>query len=277
MTQGIQEQVGVFPAVESERHFVEVSSKMLRANLVPRSHDSALQEREGTFNRIGVDVADYVDVLAVIDGFVSVAEFAECPWIGREIIGHNHIYIFGNVLADIFCESALLRVCGMEESKVAISLTDSDNNLLLSLGDFLASSENFATNIGFVHFNRSVEHLFIHFHHCSADAMAEIPRRLIADSKSALNLASAHPFLRFTEKQRREKPFRQRQVRVIEDGPCHDAELIVASLAVVEGLFSFKLDGGKFAAQAVDTFGPAQTSEHLPALLIGREHGVDIN
>ncbi len=57
MTQGIQEQIGIFPAIESERHFFAVGLEMLRVYFVPRTHDPALQERECGFDGIRVHVA----------------------------------------------------------------------------------------------------------------------------------------------------------------------------------------------------------------------------
>jgi hypothetical protein len=46
MTQGIQKQVSVLPAIEAECHFVQVGREMFGTNLVPRSNNSALQQRE---------------------------------------------------------------------------------------------------------------------------------------------------------------------------------------------------------------------------------------
>jgi hypothetical protein len=45
MTQGIQKQIGVLPAIETEGHCAPIGRKMLRANLVPCAHDAALQKR----------------------------------------------------------------------------------------------------------------------------------------------------------------------------------------------------------------------------------------
>ncbi len=57
MAQGIEEQIRAIPAIEQELHLFEVGRKMLGANSVPRSHDSALKKRECGFNRIRVNVS----------------------------------------------------------------------------------------------------------------------------------------------------------------------------------------------------------------------------
>ena len=46
MAQSIDKQIGALAAIEPERHFVQVRLQVFRADLVPRSDDAALQERE---------------------------------------------------------------------------------------------------------------------------------------------------------------------------------------------------------------------------------------
>ena len=65
MTQGIEEQIGVLPAIESEAHFFQIGREMLRGNLMPRSHNAALQKTESGFDCIGMNIPDSVDALAV--------------------------------------------------------------------------------------------------------------------------------------------------------------------------------------------------------------------
>jgi hypothetical protein len=277
----VEKQVWIFTAVKPERHFIEIGRKVLGTNLVPRSHDSALQQREGALNRIGVNISNRIDMFAVIDSLMAVAEFSKRSRVGREIISHNHVYIFGDVFADVLCERALSRIGSVEKSKIAIALADTNDNLFVSStlsAPILADTAQFAAYIGFIHLNRSVEHRLTCLFHCCADAMAEVPRRLVApESERALNLASTHALLGLAEQQGSQEPLCKGQMRVIEDRPSHHCELVVAILAVVESLFGFKLNHGQLATQAADAFGPAQASQNLPALLIGREHGVYVN
>src|SRR5437588_571275 len=64
--------------------------------------------------------------------------------------------------------------------------------------------------------------------HSLADAMAEIPRGLVADSKHSLNLIRTDSFARFRHQVGNKKPFRQRQMRVVKDSPYRRGELILA-------------------------------------------------
>jgi len=47
MTQSVNKQIGILATIEAERHLIQVGREMLGAYLVPRSHDAALQQREG--------------------------------------------------------------------------------------------------------------------------------------------------------------------------------------------------------------------------------------
>ena len=48
-------------AIEAERHFFKVGREMLCADMMPSSHDAALQKRERGFDRVRVGVALDVD------------------------------------------------------------------------------------------------------------------------------------------------------------------------------------------------------------------------
>ena len=61
----ISEQVRILAIVEAPCHFVKIGGEMFRRNPMPRSHNPALQERERRFNRVGMNVAIYVDLYLV--------------------------------------------------------------------------------------------------------------------------------------------------------------------------------------------------------------------
>jgi len=240
MSQRINEQIGILAPIEPKGHFVAVGLEMLRADSMPRSHDAALQERERGFNRVRVDVPVDVNLELVPDGLVasSLAQMFRRAAIGLVIVGEQHVHIFAQILADEPFERPAFHVFRVEEPKIAAALPDADDNFLLVL-PATAFPDSLSADIRFVHFNFAVQHGFLCFDHCGPDAMAEIPRGLVADSERPLNLASRHPFLRFTQQQRRHEPFRQRQVGVIEDRASRHGELIVAILAVEQFLAGF--------------------------------------
>jgi hypothetical protein len=203
MAQGVQEQIGVLTAIEPKGHFFQIGRKVLGADLVPSSHDAALEKRERRFNGVGVDVAHDIDAAAVLDGLVpdsrNVGVF-HCKGIGGEVIHEDHVHILANVLADVLGNCSGLYVLSVEHAKLAIALPDADYDFLfrsasgkpVSLGTVLSLS----ADVGFIYLDLSVEHGLLRFNHCSANTMAQAPSRLIAsDSERALNLAGRYALL----------------------------------------------------------------------------------
>jgi len=280
MTQSIQKQIGFIAAVESKRHLRAVGLEMLRADSMPRTHDSALEKRECGFNRVGIDVAFRVDAEFVPDSLVPtiLPNVLGCASISLPIIRVQDVHIFADILADVLFERAALGVFGMKETQIAAALTNADHNFFPLVQRILALPPIFPADVGFVHLYLAVEHRLLTLDHCRTDAMAEIPCRLVAsESKRSLNLAGRHALLRFTEKQCCDEPFRQRQVRVIEDRSCRHGKLIVAILAVEDLLVGFEPHDWHLAAWALRASGPAKPDKQFAALFIGREHGVYVN
>jgi hypothetical protein len=103
---GIPEKIRVLAVIESEAHFVKVGWKMFCTDFMPRSHNPALKKRESRFNGVRVSVAHNVDSAAVVDRLCRVRGYSgslHCERIRSKIIGHNHVYILADVLADELC------------------------------------------------------------------------------------------------------------------------------------------------------------------------------
>ena len=89
--------------------------------------------------------------------------------------------------------------------------------------------------------------------------MAEIPCRLVADSKRALNLAGGHSLFGFAEQAGCKEPLPQRQVGIVKDGLGRHAELVRA--IITDKLIALE-DAVDFARPALKTlwaFRPAET------------------
>lgn len=249
---------------------------MLRAEFMPRSAQTALEKRECRFNGIGVSIATDIFLDSMLHHRMSEAHALRNVPVGRKFIGENDVGILADILAHELFERAARYVGGMEQSEFAIPLTDAEHGALL--GTATALSVAATAYIGFIHFDLAIQHRLIHFAHCGADSVAEIPCRPIAPkSQGPLNLARGHALLRFTKQQGSHEPFRERQVRVIEDRASGDGELIVAILTVEQLLLGFEFDSGHLAAQAFRASGPAETDKQFAALFFGREHRIYIN
>ncbi len=279
MTQSIQEQIRIFPAIESECHLVQVGREMLCADLVPASHDAALQKRERRFDSIGCDASTvliaHVFPCQMIDGLVFGGPYG--VFVGGEAIGYKYLNIRANVFANIFCQRPALGVLGMEEPQIAITLSKANNDFFVGESCTLTAATIFPAHVGFVHFDRPIEHGLIYFLHSCTNAVAEIPRRLVAHSQRALDLVCGHSLARLAKQQCSDKPLLQRQMGVVENCPGGHAELIVSVLAIEQLLFGGKSRSGHLAAWTFDSARPAQAHKNLTALFVSVEQVYNVN
>lgn len=230
MSQCIEEQIRPLPAIESEGHFFAVGLEMFRRDFMPRSYNATLQERESGFDCVGVSVALHVDMEFVPDGLVPsiLAEMLSCAPIGVEVIREKHFDIFTDIFADELFKCTALYVRRMEEAQIAAALPDADDVLFVLPARCFALPAIHAADEGFIHLYLAVQERLAGLCHGRTDAVAEIPSRLVADSKRPLNLAGAHAFLRLTEQVCSCKPLFEGQVSVIENRPSSHGELIAA-------------------------------------------------
>lgn len=278
MTQRIEEQIRVLPAIEPEAHLFKVGCEMFCAESVPRSHNAALKKAESGFDGIGVNISDGIDALAVNNRLVIPdASLFHRDRMRREIVGNHYVYILADILADVLRQRSGLCILGVEEPEIAVALTNADYYFLVVHARDAALPLVDTADVGFVHLDRPVEHRLIGLRHCVTDAMAKIPCGLVAHSESALDLTGGHALFRFAEKHRCGEPLEQRKMGIIENRGSRDGELVVTVLAVEELLVSIQLDGGSLAAEAAWPFGPAKPHKHLAAFFICREQGMNVN
>src|SRR5439155_12383473 len=153
MTQSVQEQIRILPAIEPKLHLIQVGREMLRADLVPRSHDAALQEAESVLDCIGMDVRSEANIflLGMIHGLMSIAQFSQSLWVGGQFIGDDHIHILRDIVLDISGQSSALCILGMKESQVAIALPDADYDRFIGSGLAPSWVALLSAHIGFIH------------------------------------------------------------------------------------------------------------------------------
>jgi hypothetical protein len=162
----------------------------------------------------------------------------------------------------------------VQQAQFTPTLADANYYLLVSARK---AATGLAADIGFVNFQNAVHHGPLAFDHGGANAMAQVPSRLVAHSYGALNLASGDAFLGFTEQVSSQEPLVKRQVGIVEDGAGCNGKLVVAILAVEQLLLSLQLDHWAFAAQAMRAFREAETNEQFAALDFGAKQSVYIN
>lgn len=205
---------------------------MLRTDFMPRTHYAALQEGKCRFYGISVDVALDVDMQLVANRLVPsiLPEFSRCAAVRPPIVRIKALDILTDILANVLFKGSASRILGMEEPEIATTLPDAYHNLLVIVCAAVTSSVVFlSTYEGFVHFDLAVQQWLLAFYHRCADAVAQIPSRLVGlNSERALNLASGHSLLGFAKQERRKKPRHKGQMGIMENRVCGNAELVFA-------------------------------------------------
>lgn len=275
MTQGVQEQITILPAIKSELHLFQISREMFCADMMPGTLYGPLEQREGILDCVCMDIADHVDFGTVIDGlvlFLVESGLNHRLRIADPVIRDDSIHVHADAIFDVLCECVRFGILDVIEPYVAAALPDADYDFFVGPASSAAAPFN-AADVRFVHFDRAIEHLFAGFDHGSSNTMAKVPYGFVANSDSALNLAGRHSLLRFAQQQGSHEPFRQWKVGVIEDRASRHGELVVAILTIEKFLLGFKFRSSLLAARTFDACRPAETAQQFAASFICREFG----
>lgn len=252
---------------------------MLCTDSMPRTHHAALEQAKSGLDGVGVNVAHNIRLLTVIDDLVPRdSRLLHSDRMRSEIVGHNHVNIFADVLADKLGERTGFGISGMEHPKIAVALTDADNDFFVLVFADVTFAAIPSANIGFVKFYGAAKFRFRGGRHSSANPVAQVPRCFVTtDSESPLDLASRHSLFRFAHQHDRSEPSHKWKMGIIENTASGHAELEVAGFAVEENLFGFQLNDRLAATCATRPIRPAQTGEKLAALVISRKCFVHVN
>lgn len=227
----IAEQERILAIIETPCHFVEVGLQMLRRDFMPCADDAALQEREGRLNRVCIEFTAHVFFRAVIDCRMfdgGNIRLLYGPRISRVFIRHDHVHVLRDVLLNVLRQCAALGVLSVEESQIAIALTDSNDNFFCSLASVDALADLLSTDVGFIHFANAVHLWLADLLNSMTNAMAEIPRRAIVNFQHSVKLMRGHAFFRLANQVHGEEPLRERQMSVMEHCASRYRELVAA-------------------------------------------------
>ena len=193
------------PAIEAERHLIQVGRKMLCRDLVPRSNDATFQQREGGFDAVRCHVTPDVDASRVLDCLVLASvdpRLHHGLGVALPLIRHHDFDILTDVLFDELGKGPGLDILSLEEAELTAALFDADHDLLIAVLDRTTvhtARADLAPYPGLIHLHNAPQRLRVDLLHSRADAMAEIPCRLVGEAKLPLDLACAHALLGFAE------------------------------------------------------------------------------
>src|SRR5262249_33048124 len=156
---------------------------------MPRSHDAAFEQRKCRLNGICVDIPFDVHAVFVANRLVLLCVNARplhYPRVRGEFIRHNHVNVCADILADILCQRARLRISSVEETQFAATLTDTEHYFFVVAASLYALSFALPANVGFIHFDGARHVRSADLLDSMADAMTQIPCGAVIDSE--------HPF-----------------------------------------------------------------------------------
>lgn len=228
LNERIAEEELVFPVVKTPCHLLQVGGEMLHRNLMPRAHHATLEQRERGFNRVRRDAqaAFVADVFfgLMIDRFMFAVELRGVEIVEPGFVRHNHVNSFVHVPSNNLVNLVLVEVRRRDEMQATAALPNAhDWRVFLPLVRILCVT----ADIHLINFHGALEFVLCLFH-CFADAVTEIPRRLIRQAEHSLDLVCRNPLARFGNQISDEKPFREREMRVMEDRSYGHGELIAA-------------------------------------------------
>jgi hypothetical protein len=202
---------------------------MLCTDFMPRSHDAALQEREGRFYGVSVNVAHDVDAVLVANR--PMPPHTDTPHgigVSDVLVRDNHVHVLADVLAEVLGKRGRPRIRSVKESEFAISLADANDNFLVLSASAPSLPSDLDADTGFIHLNCSSQLTCGSLNHRRSNSVAQKPSRTVSGLQHSLHLESRHSLFGFAEKVHRQKPLVQRQMSIMEDGAREYAKLVAA-------------------------------------------------
>jgi hypothetical protein len=261
------EDVGIFPIVIPELKLCDIQREVFGGHLVKGPDHAALDKRPKAFDGLGVNSADDVLSLGVINR--RVRKIATETTIGGPLIGAKQAHLVGNTFADEGLEGGGRGVGDHAGHNVTLtgdganddSLTRSASPAVVAtLADVTVLG--FAADEGFVRLDNTHEFLKILVRQSRADAVTHGPRGFIGteahdalDLKSGDTLFAGHHHVNYAE------PLAKALVRVLEDSSDEVREPIAINIASValpfEGHRGHCGDLDRTTTGAVHPIGPA--------------------
>jgi len=224
-----------FPVAVSEIELAQIAVQVRFADVLVHAVHAAFEDREETFDGVGMGVTAHVLIGAVLDGVVR----GEVPADGDErrfLIGHE-LALGRSVAAEYRVQAIGADVRHVEGTSTAVALDQRQNRPHVA-GAGVNLGPSLAANIGQVGFesftfaahgraDSAVRGL-----HDLADAVGQEPSGLHAAIEGPLDLPGADPLLAATDQLDGLEPQMQREVAVLENRADADGEGLAAGVAL---------------------------------------------
>ena len=255
--------------------FVQIGVQMLDRDSVVRADHGAFQEAPDALYGVGVNVAAHPFVIAVLDRLVARIGVLNSLVSSCFICIDRFRFRVGRFVNE-FVKPVSAWAFDNSQSNLAVALNRSDNDSLVALVSPI-SAVKLSADISFINFNYPAQKIGTDFAHRGAYAVAEIPRGFVRDFDCPADLICGNSFFGFDHQIDGEKPFPDRQVRVVENRSAGDRKLIAALVAIVLVALRDCGNAFRFAARTLNAIRPFQFGKILSAFFASAESLDQIN
>jgi len=160
VAQGVNEQIGAVSAIEAKLHLLQIGGKMFGADLVPRAIMPRFKEKT-RIRRVSRDARAVlvagVFLGVVVDGFVF--HVANSGLVSGQFVRDDYVHIGADVFLDVLCQRSL-RASSAWKKRTSRRAVECRSQLVWHDVRRANCDRSLATfrDIGFVHFDRTVQH-----------------------------------------------------------------------------------------------------------------------
>lgn len=284
-----REHVGILAVVEAEGKLVQVQGQIRLADIVIGANDAALYKTPKAFDAIGMDLAAYPFILAMVNGFVRKATMDVV--VSLILVRSDQ----ANLIAGYFIHETGKgrRVHSADDASHHVALA-SDGPDYANLGETLGFSglpqigaflslvpvAVLAADVGFINLDHTVQ--LVHLAaHGRAPALTDIPACVVVVGRflakdDPMNLKGRDALFRGQHQISDLEPDIQGHLGILKDGAGQDAEPIAVLSAAyladpMPRLEVQFIDAGILAASALNAIRPAHIDQELLAIFFAGE------
>ena len=203
------------------------------------AEDCPLEKREAGLGKVNVNDAAHHFAPGVVNPFVAGEVWRHFP-IGDMAVGNDMRGIV-HIEANEGAHGSMRFARHWEQAGFAVALDQGHDRdfVALKLNPLLAEIVGrIAADVGFVHFDGPAATTKFGFEwflsHGVADAMAKVPCGFVGDPEASADLVRGNAFLGRTHEVNGQEPFRQRDMRILENGPDLDRVLLLTGSTLAE-------------------------------------------
>jgi hypothetical protein len=236
----LAENIGFATIVVTELKLREVEREILRADMMVRANDSALEQRPETFNAVGMNLTANVFVLGMLHGFVFITQSVQVV-IATVLIGSDKTHLIADNLADKAVERSRVRSFDYLTDYIAFTADRADNRSFpAQTGNVLFLTPMailvFAVKTRLVYFDDAHKLLEVRIVHRGAEPMRHVPSRAHRSGLIEIHapkLERRNPFFGRQYSPENFEPNVERAFSVLEDRSSREREPIGIAFSTV--------------------------------------------